>query len=54
MPLIKSSSDEARQKNITEMINSGHPPKQAVAAAYSVQRDARSEREDHEKNKYGR
>lgn len=40
MPLIKSASKKARQKNIKEMIASGHEPKQAVAAAYSVQRKA--------------
>jgi len=38
MPLIKSHTDEARQKNIEEMIKAGHEPKQAVAAAYANQR----------------
>lgn len=38
MPLIKSGSKKARQENIKEMIASGHPPDQAVAAAYSNQR----------------
>jgi hypothetical protein len=38
MPLIKSGSKAARQTNIKEMIAAGHPPKQAVAAAYSNQR----------------
>lgn len=38
MPLIKSGSDVAREKNVKEMISSGHDPKQAVAAAYSNQR----------------
>lgn len=38
MPLIKSGSKEAREKNIHEMIQSGHEPRQAVAAAYSNQR----------------
>lgn len=41
MPLIKSSSDAARSKNVAEMIRSGHKPDQAVAAAYSTQREAR-------------
>lgn len=62
MPLIKSKTNEARQKNIREMINSGHPVKQAVAAAYNNQREAQrndyNEREEpkheHERNKYGR
>ncbi len=52
MPLIQSSSDEARSKNIAEMIHSGHEPKQAEAAAYHNQREA--ERHEHEKNKYGK
>jgi hypothetical protein len=38
MPLIKSHSKEAREKNIKEMIAAGHDPKQAVAAAYANQR----------------
>ena len=52
MPLIKSASDQARSENIAEMIRSGHDPKQAEAAAYHNQREA--ERQEHEKNKYGR
>lgn len=40
MPLIHSSSNEARSKNIEEMIKSGHDPKQAEAAAYAEQRSA--------------
>lgn len=62
MPLIHSSSNTARQENIREMIDSGHPVKQAVAAAYHNQRDAErhtheernSERHEHERLKYGR
>ena len=38
MPLIKSGSDKARETNVKEMIASGHPVKQAVAASYSNQR----------------
>lgn len=38
MPLIKSSSKKARAKNIREMIDAGHKPKQAVAAGYEQQR----------------
>lgn len=41
MPLKKSSSKKARQSNIDEMIKAGHPPKQAVAAAYDNQRRAK-------------
>lgn len=35
MPLKKGSSKEVISKNIAEMINSGHKPAQAIAAAYS-------------------
>lgn len=38
MPLMKSHTDEARQKNIQEMIDAGHDPKQAVAAGYAMQK----------------
>ena len=38
MPLIKSGSKEAVSTNIRKMIKSGHPQKQAVAAALSNQR----------------
>lgn len=41
MPLIKSVSKKARQKNIEAEIKAGKPPKQAVAIGYSVQREAR-------------
>lgn len=40
MPLSKSSSQESFKKNIKTEIASGKPPKQAVAIAYSVQREA--------------
>jgi hypothetical protein len=62
MPLIKSSSNKARSENIREMIESGHPPKQAEAAAYENQREAarhnheeRNEvRAEHDRHRYGR
>lgn len=62
MPLIKSPSNKARQENIHEMIESGHPVKQAVAAAYHNQREAQrhshkereAPRHEHERHKYGR
>lgn len=41
MPLVKSASKEARQKNIETEIKAGKDPKQAVAIGYSVQREAR-------------
>lgn len=62
MPLIKSASNAARQDNIREMISSGHPVNQAVAASYENQREAErhtheernAERHQHEKDRYGR
>lgn len=38
MPLIKSGSDSVFKTNVAEMINSGHPRAQALAAAFRVQR----------------
>jgi uncharacterized protein len=38
MPLKHGTSKATRESNIKEMIKAGHPPKQAVAAAYSEQR----------------
>jgi hypothetical protein len=40
MPLIKSTSKKAFQKNVKTEIAAGKPPKQAVAIAYSTQRAA--------------
>lgn len=41
MPLVKSSSNKARQENIRREIDAGKPTKQAVAIGYSVQRRAK-------------
>lgn len=41
MPLKKSSSKKAREENVAKEIASGKPVKQAVAIAYSVQRQAK-------------
>jgi hypothetical protein len=41
MPLIKSSSKAARNKNIKAEIDAGKPIKQAVAIGYSEQRQAK-------------
>ena len=41
MPLIKSSSKSAFQKNVKAEIKAGKPKKQAVAIAYSVQRKSK-------------
>jgi ribosomal protein L12E/L44/L45/RPP1/RPP2 len=39
-PLKKGTSAKTREQNIKEMIRAGHPPRQAVAAAYDQQRRA--------------
>ena len=41
MPLTKSPSKQAFEKNIKAEIKAGKPPKQAVAIAYSVKREAK-------------
>jgi len=40
MPLIKSKSEKAFKSNVSEMVKAGHPLKQALAASYSVKREA--------------
>jgi hypothetical protein len=40
MPLIKSRSKKAFQKNVAAEIDAGKPPKQAVAIAYATKRAA--------------
>jgi len=40
MPLVKSASKDAFRKNVRAEIKSGKPPKQAVAIAYNVKRQA--------------
>lgn len=44
MPLQKGPGNATREKNIREMIKAGHDPKQAEAAAYRMQREARGKR----------
>lgn len=41
MPLKRGTSDKTRQANIKTEIAAGKPPKEAVAIAYSVQREAK-------------
>ncbi len=41
MPLTKSPSKKAFEKNVKAEIKAGKPPKQAVAIAYSVKREAK-------------
>lgn len=61
MPLIHSSSNNARQENIKTEIDAGRPTKQAVAIGYANQREAerhtheerQMERHEHERRKYG-
>jgi hypothetical protein len=40
MPLIKSKSDKAFNKNVATEVKAGKPVKQAVAIAYSTKRAA--------------
>jgi hypothetical protein len=40
MPLIKSTSRKAQEKNIRAEVHAGKPIKQAVAISYSVKREA--------------
>lgn len=42
MPLKRGKSDATRSQNIREMVKSGRPVKQAAAAAYRQQREAKS------------
>ena len=57
MPLDTSGTPEARSRNIAELRHSGRPLNQAIAIAYSVEREhekSHKERHEHENEKYGR
>ncbi len=41
MPLLPGKTEEILSKNIEELINSGYPPKQAAAIAYSKQSESK-------------
>ena len=41
MPLMHGASKEVMSENIREMVKSGHPQKQAIAAAYAMQRKSK-------------
>ena len=44
MPLKQSTSKKAFQQNVRTEMKAGKPQKQAVAIAYSVQRQAKSKK----------
>lgn len=48
MPLIKSGSKQAIQKNIETEIKAGKPQKQAIAIAYSIARKYVNRRRNNE------
>lgn len=43
MPLEKSASKEAFSSNVSELMHSNYPQKQALAIAYSTKRKAQGE-----------
>lgn len=51
MPLKSGSSDETRSENIAEMIRSGRPRDQAVAAAYRKQRESSGKKKHKRRSK---
>lgn len=52
MPLKRGSSQETVSENISEMVRSGHPQQQAIAA--SLENARRSKRRGKRKGKRGR
>lgn len=49
MPLKKGTSKKTREENIKKEIESGKPPRQAVAIGYSVQREAKKDQKKKKK-----
>lgn len=47
MPLIKKTDKKSQSSNISELMHSGYPEKQAVAISYSVQREAKKKALQH-------
>jgi hypothetical protein len=47
MPLIKDIGKKAFAKNVKAEIAAGKPPKQAVAIAYAVKREAAKKKKGH-------
>ena len=43
MPLVQSKSDAAFRKNVKAELAAGKEPKQAVAIAYSIKREAQKQ-----------
>lgn len=43
MPLVQSKSNDAFRKNVKAELAAGKEPKQAVAIAYSVKREAQKQ-----------
>jgi len=44
MPLKHGSSSQTFKMNVHEMVQAGHPVKQALAAAYKMQRESKKKK----------